>query len=277
MQPSLFVSHGAPDLPLRPSAARDFLKGLGSQLDLPTAILCVSAHWGSRTSRISSSPQPQTIHDFSGFSEELYQLTYPAPGAPKLAMQVADLLQNSGVEADLDPKRGLDHGAWNPLLMIYPDAQIPVVQLSIQPQQDPEHHYRLGQALAPLRQENVLILASGSITHNLSLLRGHGFEDPPPAWMSEFVEWLQQALEEERWDDLMQYRQRAPFAVENHPTDEHLLPLFVAWGAGGKAQMLHSSTTYGILNMGAYGFGDLPPALAIASTQALDQSPLVLA
>jgi len=160
MQPSLFVSHGAPDLPLRPSAARDFLKGLGSQLDLPTAILCVSAHWGSRTPRISSSPQPQTIYDFSGFSEALYQITYPAPGDPQLAARVADLLLNSGFEADLDPKRGLDHGAWNPLLMIYPGAQIPVLQLSIQPRQSPVYHYRLGQALASLRQENVLILAA---------------------------------------------------------------------------------------------------------------------
>lgn len=256
MQPSLFLSHGAPDLPLRPSPAREFLKGLGARLDPPTAILCISAHWGSRLPRIGSSPQPKTIHDFSGFPEQLYQITYPAPGDPQLAARVAERLRTSGFEAELDPNRGLDHGAWNPLSMIYPQAQIPVVQLSIQPQRDPEHHYRLGQALAPLRQENVLILASGSLTHNLSLFRRYRFEDPPPAWVSEFAQWLQQALEGERWEDLMHYRERAPYALENHPTDEHLLPLFVAWGAGGSAQQLHSSTTYGILNMGAYGFGE---------------------
>ncbi len=261
MQPTLFVSHGAPDLPLRPSAAQTFLKGLTDKLDPPTAILCVSAHWGSRTPQLSSSPQPPTIHDFSGFPQELYQLSYPAPGDPELASRVADLLQAAGFAATLDHQRGLDHGAWNPLLMIYPEAQIPVVQLSIQPGRDPEHHYRLGQVLTPLRQANVLILASGSITHNLSYFRRHQFDDPAPAWVNEFAEWLQQALQEDRLEDLFHYREIAPFAVVNHPTDEHLLPLFVALGAGGLAHLLHSSITYGILNMGAYGFGDLPRSL----------------
>ena len=261
MQPTLFVSHGAPDLPLRPSAAQDFLKSLANRLEPPSAILCVSAHWGSRDPKLSSSPQPTTIHDFSGFPEALYQLSYPAPGNPELASRVADLLQGSGFGATLDPQRGLDHGAWNPLLMIYPEAQIPVVQLSMQPDRDPEYHYRLGQALIPLRQENVLLLASGSITHNLSCFRHHQFDDPAPAWVSEFAEWLQQALQEGRLADLFHYQEIAPFAVENHPTDEHLLPLFVALGAGGPAQLLHSSTTYGILNMGVYGCGDLPRSL----------------
>lgn len=256
MQPSLFISHGAPDLPLHPSPAQEFLKGLGSQLPRPTAILCVSAHWGSPTPRLSSTPWPPTIHDFTGFPEALYHLTYPAPGSPELAARGLCLLKQSGFEVTLDPQRGLDHGAWNPLLMIYPEAEIPVVQLSIQPQLDPGHHYRLGQALAPLRQENILILASGSLTHNLNYFRGHGFNDPPPEWVREFADWIQEAVAQDRWEDLLNYRKRAPFAVENHPTDEHLLPLFVALGAGDRGRLLHSSFTYGILNMGAFGFGD---------------------
>lgn len=271
-QPSLFVSHGAPDLPLRPSPARDFLSQLGSQLNPPAAILCVSAHWESRSPRLSGSSHPKTIHDFSGFPSELYQLSYPAPGSPELAERTADLLRQSGFDADLDPERGLDHGAWNPLLMIYPTAQIPVVQLSIQPQLGPQHHYRLGQALAALRHENVLILASGSITHNLRFFRGYDSADPPPEWVRAFAEWVQEAVLEGRISDLLNYRHLAPFAVKNHPTEEHLLPFFVALGAGEKAQLLHSSYTYGILNMGAYGFGDEKALLPCAEQRSLPLS-----
>jgi 4,5-DOPA dioxygenase extradiol len=253
--PALFISHGAPDLPLQSGAVQDFLRQLHQRFPKPEAILAVSAHWTTAEPMVSTAAQPKTIYDFSGFPAALYQLTYPAAGAPELAGRVTDLLASAGLNVAEHPTRGLDHGAWVPLLLAYPAAEIPVTQLSIQPHQGPEYHLQLGRVLEPLRDQGVLILASGAVTHNLRAV------DPslvkPPDWVTGFDAWLADAIARDDLPALLNYRQVAPYAKDNHPTDEHLLPLFVALGAGGRsvqATQLHSSYTYGVLSMAAYQF-----------------------
>ncbi len=253
--PSVFVSHGSPDLVLHSGRSLDFYRQLGTQIGKPSAILVVSAHWLSTEPIVSTAAQPATIHDFGGFPAELYQMQYPTPGAPALAEAVKSLLIQAGFAAQTHPDRGLDHGAWIPLILMYPDAEIPVTQLSIQPRRDPAYHFQLGQALAPLRDQNVLILASGSLTHNLGALTRNNFEAEPTDWAVAFDEWISKTIAQRKIEDLLNYRQLAPFAIENHPTDEHLLPLFVAAGAGGNQPVqLHSNFTYGSLSMASYAF-----------------------
>jgi len=253
--PAVFVSHGSPMLALEPGAATDFLAHLGQVLGRPRAILVVSAHWESPVATVSTAAQPATIHDFGGFPEALYRLQYPAPGAPDLAASGVRLLEAADIPVRTHPTRGLDHGAWVPLLRMFPEAKIPVTQLSIQTHLGPAYHLRLGRALAPLREEGVLILASGSATHNLYEFRGQHLDAPPPAWVTRFDRWLAEALQQRDLDALVHYRTLAPEAGRNHPTEEHLLPLFVALGAGGAPVLLHSSYTYGVLSMAVYGFG----------------------
>ena len=256
-QPALFVSHGSPTLPLEQSAATDFLRQLGPSLGRPEAILVVSAHWDTARPAVSAAGQPETIYDFYGFPPELYRLRYPAPGAPKLAERVAGLLEAGGLSAQVDPERGLDHGAWTPLMLMYPQADIPVTQLSIQSRLGPAHHVRLGEALRPLREEGVLIFASGGATHNLRELRHQRGNPEPQPWVVEFNEWLARAVLSQNTGDLVGYREKAPHAVRNHPTDEHLIPLFVALGAGGTGaatRRLHSSISSGVISMDAYRF-----------------------
>ena len=249
MLPALYVSHGAPTLPFDDVPARDFLRGLGAQIERPKAVLCVSAHWDTAAPALNVVPVNGTIHDFYGFPEELYRLRYDAPGAPELAAQIAGMLG-----ASLDPARGLDHGAWVPLLLMYPCADIPVLQLSVQSASNPAHHIALGNALAQLREQGVLILGSGGFVHNLRQLDRTGMDAPEPAWSAAFGDWMHKALIEGRDDDLANYRRLAPEAVRAHPTQEHLMPLFVAYGAGSKATRLHTSTTFGSLRMDAYSF-----------------------
>jgi 4,5-DOPA dioxygenase extradiol len=256
--PSLFVSHGAPSLVIERNDTVAFLRGLGAQLGRPRAILCVSAHWNTSVPTVSAAAQPETIHDFGGFAPELYRMRYPAPGAPWLAERVAELLAGADITAQVSPTRGLDHGAWVPLSLIYPAADIPVTQLSVQPQAGPAAHFNLGRALAPLRREGVLIMATGSATHNLARLGGDGA--PPPAWAAEFDEWLYEQITRGSVAELLNYRQLAPHAALAHPTDEHLLPLFVALGAGTRdeatrGRALHRGWTHGSLSMAAYAFG----------------------
>jgi 4,5-DOPA dioxygenase extradiol len=255
--PALFVSHGSPTLPLERGPAVDFLRGLGDQLGRPKAILSVSAHWDTEHPAVSGVERPETIYDFYGFPPELYRIRYPAPGAPQLAGRVSKLLEAKGMKTEIDPDRGLDHGAWTSLYLAYPKADIPVTQLSIQSHLGPAHHVKLGEALRPLRDEGVLIMASGGATHNLGELRFHRGNPNPQAWTAEFNEWLADALAGQRRDDLLDYRRRAPHAVRNHPTDEHLIPLYVALGAGSPGaapQRLHSSISSGVISMDAYRF-----------------------
>jgi 4,5-DOPA dioxygenase extradiol len=261
--PSLFLSHGAPTLPLTDTPASAFLKQLGGMLPRPKAILVVSAHWETETPTVSAVECNETIHDFYGFPRPLYDLRYPAPGSPELAARVAELIRQAGMTCDIDRRRGLDHGAWVPLLLAYPKADIPVLQLSIQPHLGPAHHLRIGRALAKLREEGVLIVGSGSFTHDLSEFRGQGLNDPAPAWVNGFADWFDAALTGRRDTDLLDYRKLAPFAGKNHPTEEHILPLFNALGAAGdtgQAKRLHTSATYSVLRMDVYEFGSVRPA-----------------
>jgi 4,5-DOPA dioxygenase extradiol len=255
--PALFISHGAPTLPLEDSPARHFLERLGDELPRPRSILAVSAHWETPQPAVSAARQPATIHDFHGFPPALYRLRYPAPGAPELAARVTQLLGARGLEVEVDKERGLDHGAWTPLILMYPRADIPVTQLSVQPRLGTQHEWQVGEALRPLRDDGVLILASGSATHNLGEVGRYANASEPPPWAREFGEWLAASLEQGRTEDLIAYRERAPQAARNHPTDEHLLPVFVAAGAatpGVPARRLHSSYAYGVIGMDAYRF-----------------------
>lgn len=257
--PSLFLSHGAPTLPLTDAPARAFLKELGSTLKRPKAIVVASAHWETLAPTVNAVERNETIHDFYGFPRSLYDLRYDAPGSPALAAKIADRLKAAGFDGAIDQRRGLDHGAWVPLLLMYPNADVPVLQVSIQPQLGPAHHIRVGRALAELRRDDVLIIGSGSFTHDLSEFRGHGPNDPAPAWVNGFADWFDTALTQQRTADLINYRRLAPFASKNHPTEEHLLPLYVALGAAGEhahAERLHASATYGVLRMDVYSFDD---------------------
>lgn len=256
MLPTIFVSHGAPTLLGEDVPARDFLAGLGRGLPRPNAILVVSAHWETPAPRVTTASRPETIHDFYGFPEDLYRLQYPAPGATETALRAVALLAAAGFAAAADPERGLDHGAWVPLRLAYPEADIPVTQLSIQPAEGPLHHVAMGRALAPLRAENILILASGGATHNLRELAWNS-PDEPPAWARAFDEWLAATLAAGDEAGLIDYRARAPQAVRAHPRDEHLLPLLVAFGAGGvgaRGTRLHAGFTHGPLSMAAFRF-----------------------
>jgi 4,5-DOPA dioxygenase extradiol len=250
MLPSLFISHGSPMMPLRDQPARDFLRGLGAQLERPKAILVASAHWDTERPEITAVPVNATIHDFFGFPPALYELVYPAPGDAALAGQIAD-----NIGATLDRTRGLDHGAWVPLVLMYPDHDIPVMQISLQSYLGPEHHLQLGKALASLREQGVLVIGSGGLTHNLRRQRAPEENSPAAPDVDAFAAWMHDALTEGRTDDLLDYRRKAPYAVAQHPTDEHLLPLYVAMGAGGsKSTRLHASTSYGVLRMDTYAF-----------------------
>jgi 4,5-DOPA dioxygenase extradiol len=257
MLPAIFVSHGAPTLPLDPAPAREFLKGLSGQIERPKAILMASAHWETENPTTNAVAENQTIHDFFGFPEPLYRLRYPAPGSPELAARAGDLLEQAGYRVATDTGRGIDHGAWVPLMLAYPDADIPVVQLSLQPHLGPAHHLKLGRALAPLSAEGILVMGSGSFTHNLRTMARGRLDAPEPEWSRAFSSWVHAALRDGRTGDLVRYRELAPGAVIAHPTDEHFLPLFVAMGAGGEGaevRRLHASTTFGSLRMDAYAF-----------------------
>lgn len=259
MLPAIFIYHGSPMLAIEPAEARDFLADLPHLLpERPRAILVISAHWERLGPAVNAPAHNETIHDFGGFPQALSDLQYPAPPAADLAHRVAELLTAGGMPTDIDTRRGLDHGAWAPLIVAWPDADVPVLQLSVQTRLGPEHHFRLGQLLAPLRQEGVLILGSGSFTHDLSSfhISGGRIDAPEQDWVRSFADWMVSALQEDRIDDLLNYRTRAPEAVHNHPTEEHLLPLYVALGAGAdRTSHLHQSTTYGILRMDAFAFG----------------------
>ena len=255
---TIFLSHGSPMLALQDSPARRFLQGLGQSLERPRAILAVSAHWETRGSpSVSLAPRPETIHDFGGFPRALFEIRYPAPGAPWAAKRAAALLEAAGLPVARAADRGLDHGAWVPLSLMYPEADIPVAQLSLVHGAGPQEHERLGQALAALREEGVLVLASGALTHNLSEFRGQGIDAPVPPWVSEFGAWMKARLEANDRAALLDYRRLAPSGARNHPSEEHLLPLYVAMGAAGpgaKTVQLHSSFEHGVLAMDAYAF-----------------------
>ena len=232
-----------------------FLKALGEKIGKPKAVLVISAHWEADAPCVSSVAQPQTIHDFYGFPEPLYRLTYPCAGAPDLASRVAELLGAASLEVHVDPQRGLDHGAWIPLMLMYPAADVPVTQLSVQTRLGSEHHYAIGKALRPLRDEGVLVLASGGFTHNLGEVDLRSKSAELPDWAAQFRSWAVEAIERGQHEDLVQYRTRAPFAVRNHPSEEHFLPLFVAAAMAQSGRRVHADVAYRSLVMDAFRFG----------------------
>ncbi|OFZ86576.1 MAG: dioxygenase [Betaproteobacteria bacterium RBG_16_64_18] len=253
--PALFLSHGAPNVILHDSPTRRFLAGLGGQLGTPRAIVVVSAHWEARVPTVNATERPKTIHDFFGFEPQLYEMNYAAPGAPALARELARRLESAGMRAVVDDARGLDHGVWVPLALMYPQADIPVTQVSVQPYESTQHHYLIGQNLRELRADNVLIIGSGNATHNLREMLPEGTEPPP--WVTDFAGWLRNAVTAGDTGELLAYRDSAPFASKNHPTEEHFLPLFVALGAGtpgAHGRIIHSGISNGVLAMDAFAF-----------------------
>lgn len=254
--PSLFVSHGAPTFALDAGRLGPALAALGRRLPTPRAVLVLSPHWMTRQPEIGSSPAPATLHDFVGFPDALYELRYPAPGAPALAAAAEELLRAAGLPARLNPSRGLDHGVWVPLRHLYPEATVPVLPLSMQPDTDPRAAYALGRTLAPLRRQGVLLLGSGGVTHNLYDFRQG--QAGPLSYVEEFSAWLDAAIGRGDLAALFDYRRLAPGAERAHPTDEHLMPLFFAIGAAGEAwsghQRLVGGVEHGMMNMDAYLF-----------------------
>jgi len=255
--PTVFVSHGSPMHALEPGPAGDAWAGLARSLPRPRAILMASAHWETNIPMLTGNAKPETIHDFFGFPKPLYELRYPAPGAPELATRARDLLRDAGLTAAIDGCRGLDHGAWSPLLYMYPEADIPVVQLSLQPELGPRHHYRLGRAVAPLAEEGVLLFGSGHMTHNLRDWTRGARDIAPAPYAREFQTWVDGRIAAGDHEALIEYRSRAPHAVRAHPTDEHFLPLFFALGAAGEASRptrVYDAIEGGALAMDAYAF-----------------------
>jgi 4,5-DOPA dioxygenase extradiol len=257
--PTLFVSHGAPTLPLEPEVpAYTFLSGLGMKYPGIRAVLCISAHWNTPRPAVNAVMRPGTIHDFSGFPQELYGITYPAPGDPDLARRTASLVTAAGIPCDTDTGRGLDHGAWVPLMLMYPDAGIPVVQLSIQRHLDPAQHLALGDKIAPLRHEGVLVIGSGGAVHPLgdpTVGLGEGL--PTEGWAIAFNDWLNTAVTAGDRGSLIRYRELAPSAGHAQPYPDHFMPLLAALGAAGpgaRGNIIHQSWYWGNLGMGAYEF-----------------------
>ncbi|MEF8699416.1 MAG: class III extradiol ring-cleavage dioxygenase [Candidatus Accumulibacter sp. UW20] len=256
--PSLFISHGAPTYAIDPGQAGRQLQALGQELTRPQAILIVSPHWTTSGIAVTTAAAPPTIHDFSGFPPALEELRYPAPGHPALARAAAKLLLAANVWPVIeDESRGLDHGAWVPLLHLFPDADVPVFQVSMPARLDAAAAWRLGSILAPLAGEEVLIIGSGSLTHNL-----HEFEaghTPPRAYVNQFVEWVRDTVLRGKRHQLLEILARAPHAMRAHPTPEHFLPLLVAAGAAAPdapVHVLRGGVVHGMLSMESYLFGD---------------------
>ncbi|CAM3199189.1 dioxygenase [Pseudomonas floridensis] len=255
MFPSLFISHGSPMLALEPGESGPALTRLAAELPTPRAIVIVSAHWESHELLVNANPQPETWHDFGGFSPELFAVQYPAPGLPELSRKIVDLLAAHDLPARLDSRRPFDHGVWVPLTLMYPQADIPVVQISLPSRQGPRLQTRVGKALASLRDQGVLIVGSGSITHNLGELNWKAGAQPTTPWAQTFRDWMIDKLASDDEEALHDYRRLAPNAVRAHPSDEHLLPLYFARGAGGEFSLAHQGFTMGALGMDIYRFG----------------------
>ncbi len=265
--PTLFLSHGSPMMAMQPDATSALFVELGSALPRQRAIVVVSAHHMTRAPEVGAAEQPETIHDFGGFPRALYEMQYPARGDATLSKLVSDSLTRAGLQATVNPRRGLDHGAWVPLRYIYPDADVPVVPVAVQPERDARHHFAIGQALASLG-DDVLILASGNLTHNLYEINPRAREGEAAPYARAFQTWFHEHLTQGALDAVLDWEHGAPEAARAHPTDEHLLPLFVALGAaaGANGRMpsvarLHDVITLGVLAMDAYAFDQDPAKL----------------
>lgn len=258
IQPTLFVPHGAPTFALRPGAAGAALSAMAGSLSLPRAIVIVSAHWDTAVPTVGFAERPETIYDFWGFPDELYEIRYPATGCREASEEVVAALKAAGLPVATDASRGLDHGAWVPLRLMFPDAEVPVIPLSIQSRGGPAQAYKLGQALAPLTAKGFLVIASGNLTHNLrdyQLAARSGGQTP--GYVRQFTNWLADNLYAHDIDTLLDYRRQAPGGAQAHPSDEHLLPLYVALGAGGEnaeTTRFHAGIDDYVIAMDAYSF-----------------------
>jgi len=259
--PSYFVSHGSPMMALEDSTARRYLVELGQEIvrehGKPKAILMASAHWETPRLAFTTAEKLPTVHDFGGFPQALFDCRYEPPGAPEAVQRAAMLLRDAGITAYADPHRGVDHGAWVPLMLMFPDADIPTAQIGIETMLGPAHQLAVGRALAPLRDEGILVLGSGNVTHNLPEMDRSAPDSDAHDWVKEFSAWVKDALDEGRTSDLLDWARRAPHARRSHPTDEHFLPLFTALGAGGpdaKPERIHASYSYASLAMDMYAF-----------------------
>jgi 4,5-DOPA dioxygenase extradiol len=267
--PPLFVSHGSPMIALDPGAAGAFLKRLGPAIDAtfgrPQAILALSAHTLARQPVALAATRHEAVYDFGNFDERLFNLRYDAPGAPELAQRVGTLVGAGRAE-----QGGLDHGIWTALRYLYPEADIPVLPLAWPPQASPAELFSFGHALAPLADDGVLIFATGSITHNLRRVFAEGMrnaDQPEIAESAAYRAWMLERSTARDWTALFDYRRQAPHAADMHPSDEHLLPWYIAAGAGGRDAApvrLHQSVTFGALGMDTYAFGSNAQMLASA-------------
>lgn len=254
--PVFFISHGAPTFALEPGLLGPQLHDLGQHLTSLSAVLVVSPHWQTRQVQVMRTPVPETMHDFGGFPAALDQLHYPAVGHPSLATEAGQQLTEAGFSVTFEAQRGLDHGAWVPLSHLLPKAQVPVFQVSMPYDLDTVGAFKLGQALAPLRERGVMIVGSGSLTHNLREIRPSGAD--AASYAHAFAQWIEQAVTHRNMDQLLDYRQQAPQAARAHPTEEHFLPLLVALGASSEdevAQFIDGGMTYGVLSMASYVWG----------------------
>ena len=255
--PTLFVPHGAPTFALHPGTAGTALAATAARLPRPRAIVVISAHWDTAEPAIGSDAGLRTVPDSWGFPDALYNFFFPSRGDPALPDPMLTALADAGFAPQLVRHRGLDHGAWIPLRLMYPQADIPVVPLSLQSPLGPAHHLRLGRALAALAQDDVLVVASGNLTHNLRDYQLARRDATPPEYVGTFADWIAARLDTRDVDALLDYRQQAPEAVRAHPSEEHLLPLFVALGAAGndwRAERLHSGIDDHVLAMDSYAF-----------------------
>ena len=253
--PAMFISHGAPMFALEPGLLGPNLARIGEALPSLTAIIIVSPHWQTPGVRVTGAEVLETIHDFGGFPAPLYALQYPARGAAQLAAEIVEGLRKAGFDAAIDPRRGLDHGAWVPMRYVKPAADVPVLQVSLPRGIDTAGALQLGRALAPLRDRGVLVIGSGSLTHNLYEFRQHIHD---PEYAQAFADWVEAAVQRHDLDALLDYRVRAPHAARAHPTEEHFLPLLVALGAshGDEPRVrVEGGMTYGVLSMDSFGFG----------------------
>jgi 4,5-DOPA dioxygenase extradiol len=242
-------------LALEPGASGPALARLAAEIPKPKAIVIVSAHWESNELLVSANPQPETWHDFGGFPKALFEVQYPASGDPRLAAEVCQLLKADGLPARVDSNRPFDHGVWVPLSLMYPQADIPIVQVSLPTRGGPALQTRVGHALASLREHGVLLIGSGSITHNLRELDWHAGPESVEPWALAFRNWMIEKLAANDEAALHDYRAQAPNAVRSHPSDEHLLPLYFARAAGGQFSVAHQGFTMGALGMDIYRFG----------------------
>lgn len=253
--PVLFVSHGSPMFALEPGRLGRQLQRLGEGLQGLAAIAVLSPHWQTRGVRVTAATAPPTLHDFGGFPPPLYALRYPARGEPMLAARIVALLQEAGFDAAPDRQRGLDHGAWVPLRYLRPRADLPVLQVSLPRDLDANGALRLGEALKPLRELGVVLVGSGSLTHNLHEFRGRVRD---PGYAQAFAHWVAAAVARGDRHALLDYRARAPHAVRAHPTEDHFLPLLFALGAsepGEPRRLLDGGITHGVLSMDSFVFG----------------------